>query len=237
MSRKGNTIIGIEVRALLFFRRFKKKRWGEPNLSIQTHAMLSVKEAIKSRHSIRKFKDQAISKENIQEIFELVRLSPSAWNLQPWRFHVVTDAQLKEKLQSAAYGQTQVTSAPAVIIVASDMESVLENLPATIHPGFSSEEKQKQVDYLSGLFGAMSMEERGQWALTQTNIALGILLVTIQAFGYGSVPMLGFDQGQVKEILHLPEHVKIAAMVPFGVPDEEGYPHHRLDLKTIVTYS
>ncbi|MBW9235031.1 nitroreductase family protein, partial [Leptospira santarosai] len=42
---------------------------------------------------------------------------PSAWNLQPWRFHVVTDVDLKKKLEEAAYGQKQVTSAPAVIVV------------------------------------------------------------------------------------------------------------------------
>lgn len=197
---------------------------------------LSVDDAIKSRHSIRKFIQEPISKEDLNQIFELVRLTPSAWNLQPWRFHVITDKALKEKLQEAAYGQQQVTSAPAVAILISDMEDVLANLPETVHPGLSAERQQDEVANLSSFFGGMSVEERGQWGLTQTNIALGFLLTAIQGLGYASVPMLGFDQEKVKEILSLPEHIKFAAMVPFGKPDAEGYEHHRFPLEKIVTY-
>ncbi|MGG3798807.1 nitroreductase family protein [Metabacillus fastidiosus] len=197
---------------------------------------LSVDDAIKSRHSIRKFIQEPISKEDLNQIFELVRLTPSAWNLQPWRFHVITDKALKEKLQEAAYGQQQVTSAPAVAILISDMEDVLANLPETVHPGLSAERQQEEVANLSSFFGGMSVEERGQWGLTQTNIALGFLLTAIQGLGYASVPMLGFDQEKVKEILSLPEHIKFAAMVPFGKPDAEGYEHHRFSLEKIVTY-
>ncbi|WP_142247869.1 nitroreductase family protein [Alkalihalobacterium alkalinitrilicum] len=201
-----------------------------------TEKTRSVEEAIESRHSIRKFKQEAIPQDDLNQIFELVRLAPSAWNLQPWRFHLITDTQLKEKLQDAAYGQQQVTSAPAVVIVASDMEDTIKNLAETVHPGLSQERKQEEVANLSGFFGGMSIEERGQWALTQTNIALGFLLVTIQGTGYASVPMLGFEHEKVKEILGLADHVKFAAMVPFGRADDEGYPHHRFSLEKIVKY-
>lgn len=198
--------------------------------------MLSVDDAIQSRHSIRKFVQEPIPKEDLNQIFELVRLTPSAWNLQPWRFHVATDTQLKEKLQEAAYGQQQVTSAPAVVLVISDMEDVLANLAETVHPGLPPERQQAEVANLSSFFGGMSVEERGQWGLTQTNIALGFLLVSIQGLGYASVPMLGFDQEKVKELLALPEHVKFAAMVPFGRADGEGYAHHRFELDKIVKF-
>ncbi len=201
-----------------------------------TQQTLSVKEAIQSRHSIRNYTQETIPQDDMNRIFELVRLSPSAWNLQPWRFIVVTDPKLKEKLKNAAYDQEQVTSAPAVVIVASDMEDTLKSLSETVHPGVSEERKQQEVQFLSDHFEAMSIEERGNWALAQTNIALGFLLLAIQSIGYSSVPMLGFDQEKVKEIVGLAQHVKIAAMVPFGHADEEGYPHHRFDLNKIVKY-
>ncbi|MBP3950726.1 nitroreductase family protein [Halalkalibacter suaedae] len=201
-----------------------------------TQERLTIQDLIESRHSVRKFVQETIPKEDIDRIFDLVRLSPSAWNLQPWRFHVVTDTDLKQKLQDAAYGQTQVTSAPAVILVTSDMEDVIRNFPETVHPGLSEEHKQTEIANLSSLFGGMSVEDRGQWGLTQTNIALGFLLVSLEGFGYSSVPMLGFDQEKVKEILGLSEHVKFAAMVPFGRADAEGYPHHRYELDKIVKY-
>ncbi|WP_409305828.1 nitroreductase family protein [Peribacillus sp. SCS-155] len=196
----------------------------------------TVKDAIESRHSIRKFSDSPIPQETLREILDLVRLSPSAWNLQPWQFHVVTDTDLKMRLQEAAYGQQQVTSAAAVIMVASDMENISANLMATVHPGLPPERKEEEVANLSGFFNNMSVEERGQWGLTQTNIALGFLLLAIQGAGFASVPMLGFDQEKVKEILGLPNHIRFAAMVPIGLAAAEGYPHHRFDLDKIATF-
>ena len=190
--------------------------------------VLTVDEAIESRRSIRKFLEKSISNEEIKQILGLVRLTPSAWNTQPWRFHVISDTKLKEKLQEAAYGNEQITSAPAVLLVTSDMEDVMENLSETIHPGLTDERRSKELMNLTALFGNMSKEERGKWGLTQTNIALGFLLISIQGLGYASSPMLGFDSEKVKEILNLPDHVKFVAMVAFGHPDSEGYKHHRL---------
>jgi nitroreductase len=196
----------------------------------------SVQQAIKSRHSIRKYIQQPIDREDFQNIFELVRLSPSAWNLQPWRFHVVLNEDLKQKLEDSAYGQKQVTFAPAVIVVTSDMEDVLANLSETVHPGLSEERKEEEVANLSAFFNGMSVEERGQWGLTQTNIAFGFLMIAVQGMGYASNPMLGFDQDKVRELLKLPAHVKFAGILPIGKPDGEGYPHHRFDLNKIVTF-
>jgi nitroreductase len=201
-----------------------------------TEQTITVQQAIKSRHSIRQFVQQPISEQDLQSIFELVRLAPSAWNLQPWRFHVLTDVALKEKLEEAAYGQKQVTSAQAVVVVTSDMEDVLENLPDTVHPGLSPEQKQEEIANLSAIFNGMSVEERGQWGLTQTNIAFGFLMVAVQGFGYASNPMLGFDQNKVRELLGLPDHVKFAGILPMGKPDREGYPHHRFDIDKIVKF-
>lgn len=201
-----------------------------------TEQRLLVTDAINSRHSIRKFVQEPIPQEDLREILELVRLAPSAWNLQPWRLHVITNTELKEKLKDAAYGQQQVTSAPAVILVCSDMEDVLTNLAETIHPGVPGDRKESEIANLSSLFGSMGIEERGQWGLTQTNIALGFLMIAAQGLGYATVPMLGFDQIKVKELLGLPEHVKFAAMVPIGRADAEGYPHHRHELDRIVSF-
>jgi nitroreductase len=205
-------------------------------MKIKIDQVLSVKEAIESRRSIRRFVQEPILNEEILHILELVRLTPSAWNIQPWRFHVITDHLLKEKLKDAAYGQKQVTSAPVVIFVTSDMENAIVQLPETIHPGLTAERKWEELMYLSELFGKMSIDERGQWGLAQTNIALGFLLIAIQGLGYASSPMLGFDENKVREIFSLPEHVKFAAMVAFGRPDSEGYTHHRLVLDQMVTF-
>ncbi len=200
------------------------------------NSTLTIKEAIESRRSIRKFIQETIQDEEINEILNLVRLTPSAWNIQPWHFHIIKDIQLKEKLQKAAYGQTQVTSAPAVVIISVDMVDSINRISETIHPGISEDKKQIEVSNLTSVFEKMSEEERKAWGQTQANIALGFLLLTIQGFGYTSVPMLGFDQEKVRTLLGLPEHVTFTAMVPFGKPDTDGYEHHRFELDKISTF-
>ncbi|WP_078547881.1 nitroreductase family protein [Litchfieldia alkalitelluris] len=197
---------------------------------------LPVMEAIQERHSIREFQQNDIPKETLEEIIRLAGLAPSAWNLQPWRFSVVTDSTLRERLQEAAYGQKQVTSAPAVIIVYSDMEDVLSSLMEIVHPGLSDDRKQEEVANLSSQFNSMTEDDRGNWGLTQTNIGLGFLLLAVQGLGYSSVPMLGFDQQKVREILNLPEHIKFAAMVPIGRAANDGYPHHRHKVERIAQF-
>jgi nitroreductase len=198
--------------------------------------ILSVSEAIESRHSIRQFVQESISKEQITEIIRLAGIAPSAWNLQPWRFHIATDKQTKERLQEAAYGQTQVTSAPVVIMVASDMEDVVAHLMDTVHPGLTEERRQEEVANLSAFFNGMTVDERGHWGLAQTGIALGFLLLAAQGLGYATVPMLGFDPVKVREIFGLAEHVKFAAMVPVGHQAREGHPHHRHPLDKIAIF-
>jgi len=205
-------------------------------MSNQVKHNLSVKEAIETRTSIRKYVQEPMSREELDAVLNLTRLAPSAWNLQPWRFHVITDPQQKEQLQEIAYGQSQVTSAPAVIVVASDMEDVLENLADTVHPDYSEEQKNAHIENMKNIFGAQSVEQRGQWGLTQTNIALGFLLVAAQGLGYSTVPMLGFDQEKLKSFLGLPEHVKFAGIVPIGKKAADGHSHYRLPLDTIVNY-
>lgn len=204
--------------------------------AMQSTQTLSVRDAVESRHSIRKYEQTPIPEPDLAELFRLTSLAPSAWNVQPWRFHVVTDPGLKEQLQAAAYGQGQVTSAPAVILVASDMEDVLDHAEEIAHPGMDPAGKERLVTTVRDTFGPQSVEERGLWGLTQTNIALGFLLIAAQSLGYATVPMLGFDQAKVRDLLSLPGHVKFAAMVPIGRPAQEGYPHHRHGLDRIVTY-
>ncbi len=197
---------------------------------------LSVRQAIEDRRSIRRFVQETINGDDLEEILRLAHLAPSAWNVQPWRFHVAVDPEVKRQLRAAAYDQPQVTSAPAVILVASDMEDVLANAEEVAHPGMPPEGKQRLVDTIRTTFGKQSVADRGQWGLTQTNIALGFLLVAARSMGYATVPMLGFDQAKVREILDLPEHVLFAAMVPIGHPAEDGFSHHRHDLDRIITY-
>lgn len=197
---------------------------------------LSVPEAISTRRSIRKYVQEPLDQNDLREILRLASLAPSAWNTQTWRFAVVQDPALKERLRDAAYGQLQITSAPAVIVVYSDMENTLETAEETAHPGMGEEGRSAQRKTFDAAFHAQEVAQRGQWGLTQANIAFSFLMLAARGLGYDTVPMLGFDPERVRKLLGLPQHVQFAGLLPLGKRAEEGYPHHRHSVERLTTF-
>lgn len=199
---------------------------GMPS-TIHGRRPLTVPEAAEARHSVRSYRPTPIPRSDLNEILRLTGLAPSAHNLQPWRFVVVEDPEAKARLQEAAYGQRQVGSAPAVIVLYSDMADTLAHLDEVVHPGIPAGRRQETVDSLAGSFGARTVTECEEWGAGQSYIALGYLLLAATALGYGTSAMLGFDPEAVKDLLGLPAHARIPALVAIGIPDEDGFPHHR----------
>jgi len=197
---------------------------------------LTATEAITTRRSIRKFVQEPIPAGDLHEILRLASLAPSAWNAQTWRFAVVQSPEVKAQLQEAAYGQAQVTNAPAVIVVYSDMEDTLQTVEDTAHPGMGETGRTGQRGTFDQVFGAQDVAQRGAWGLGQANIAFGFLMIAARGLGYDSVPMLGFDPQKVKQVLGLPEHVQFAGLLPVGKRAEEGFPHHRHSVDRITKF-
>lgn len=198
--------------------------------------ILSVKEAVLTRRSIRRFKPEPIPKEKLEEILSLTLKAPSSNNLQPWRVVVVQHPELKERLREAANNQAQVSSAPAVLVVYSDMKDTLEQVEEIFHPDFSEEQKQARATNMRKAWEGKSDEERENWGKAQGFILLGFLMLIARSFGYDTVPMGGFNAVKVKELLGLPSHVAITALLPIGIADEAGREHHRHDLERVVRW-
>ena len=197
---------------------------------------LDVARAAAARRSVRLYKQEPVPREDLDRIFEIVRLAPSAFNVQPWRFVVVTDPAIKAQLGAAANGQKQVAGAPAVIVLYTDMKQVLENIEDVMHPGIPADKRAAGAAGFRASWSTKSDAEREQWGAGQGYIALGYLLLAASSLGYATSPMLGFDAAKVKEILGLPAHVAIPALVSIGRGDEEGFTHHRHAVEQLVTY-
>jgi nitroreductase len=197
---------------------------------------LTVTEAAEARRSIRQYKDRAVPAEDMREILRIAGLAPSAFNVQPWRFVVVEDAATKAALQQAAFGQKQVGGAPAVLVLYSDMKDVMETLEETVHPGYGEDKRPTAAEGVRKSLAGMGDDELRAWGAGQSYIALGYLLLAAQSLGYATSPMLGFNPAKVKEILDLPEHVAIPAMVALGEADEAGFPHHRHPVERVASF-
>ncbi|MBC8087646.1 MAG: nitroreductase family protein [Phycisphaerae bacterium] len=201
-----------------------------------TASVLSVTEAAERRRSIRSFEPDAIPRQDLTQILDVVRLAPSAFNVQPWRFIAVETPELKTKLAAAAYNQKQVSSAPVVLVLYTDMADSLDRVEELLHPGMDDTQKASVKATILKNFGAMSEEARETWAASQGNIALGYLLLAVESHGYQSSPMAGFDADKVKALFDLPANVRVPAIIAIGKGTEQGFEHHRHSVGRITSF-
>ena len=199
-----------------------------------TISNINVKDAIESRRSIRVYTNESVPETDLREILHLASLAPSAWNLQPWRLVVVTNRELiRGPLKEAGFNQKQYDTAPVAIAFTADGEGMLADAALVARPGSDPE---KLVGGVQKAFGGKTVTERGQYAQTQANIALGFLAVAARGLGYDTSVMAGFNADKVREVLGLPDHTVVSAMVTLGKRAEEGLEHHRLPLEHTVRF-
>lgn len=89
---------------------------------------MHVKEAIEQRRSIRKFTDEKIPESQIRELLDAARHAPSGHNMQPWRFIVIQDAQLRENLSRLCHDQRWMAKAPLYVVACADLSARTEQL-------------------------------------------------------------------------------------------------------------
>jgi nitroreductase len=206
--------------------------------------MLTVGEAIRQRRSIRKFRDDPVPREMIDEILEAARLAPSGSNRQPWRFIVVTDPAERARLRKICWDQAFIEQAPVVFICCADLAAYSK--PSRL------KRSQEFIDYgvtqtLSGRFADPEFRasllnlpdpDLGVFvapAVANTYIAIEHMVLTATALGLGScwVGALG-DQGEINRLFNLPETLVVAAALPVGYTDTVPPPRPRISVSEIL---
>lgn len=149
-----------------------------------------------------------ISAEDLHTLKEAVRLSASSYGLQPYQVIIVENAELREKLKASAWGQTPITDASHLFILANnvalddqDVDQYMQNISTTRNIPVES------LDGLSGMIkgqiSSLSAEAKNTWTSKQTYIALGNLLAAAAELKIDATPMEGFNAADFNEILGL----------------------------------
>jgi len=162
-------------------------------------------EAVNRRLSIRSYKPDPVPEEALQRILDAGRLAPSAKNIQPWKFIVVTDPAVRERLVPACRGQKFIAEAPVVIC------------------GCAVE-----AEAWNGMGGYWSA------AAVDVTIALEHMILAAAAEGLGTCWIGAFIEDEVRSVLAIPEGVKPIALTPLGFPAREAEPRGRKDLSEVV---
>ncbi len=206
-------------------------------MSAHSSTAAAVDEIVRTRRSIRDFSREGVDLDAVVHVVKLAAMAPSAWNLQPWRFVVVTDQTTRTNLQAASFGQKQVGEAPVVVALYCDMVASLGRIDEALHPTMPDAAKAMYKGNITAAFDRMTPAERDAWGTAQGNIALGYLLLLLEIHGFVTSPMLGFDPPSVRQILGLPDYATIPALVAIGKPGPTPLsPPHRFPFDDLVRF-
>ena len=184
-------------------------------------------ETIAERRSTPTFDGTPIPDEALFKILQAGIESPSGYNLQPWRFIVVRDVELKKRLRVASMGQAKVEEAGAVIVCCGDLNATHgENLDRVLagaaKHGFSEAQNQKVKQVVSKIFGAPTdaalhaTPDYSVWITRQVTIAFTTMMWMAEALGFDTAPMEGFFEEKVKAVLNIPDHVRVVGLLCIG---------------------
>ncbi len=191
-------------------------------------------DAIRTRRSVKSYDpNHTITENEIKELLSLALLSPTAFNIQNWRFVVVADKELRAQIREVAWGQAQVTDASLLIILCADLKA-WEKEPGRYWAGAPEEIRQFIVPAIDSYYRDKDQVQRDE-AMRSCGIAAQTLMLAATAKGYETCPMDGFDFEQVGRLINLPDDHIIAMFVAIGKGIKEPWPRPgQLDLDEVV---
>ncbi|NGZ78237.1 nitroreductase family protein [Saccharibacillus alkalitolerans] len=181
---------------------------------------------VKSRHSAIKFlPDTPISQQELSEIFELVKLAPSAFNLQHTRYAAVTDEDVKERIYQASGGQYKIKLASAVIAVFGDTQAYTHI--AEMNEGFLSLgiidrfEFETTVRDVTEFYETRGADFQREEAIRNASLSAMMLMLIAKDKGWDTCPMIGFDPQAVREAVGAPENLTPVMLIAIGKEDAD----------------
>jgi nitroreductase len=161
------------------------------------------------RYATKKFDPaRKIAPELWAKLEQAPLLAPSSFGLQPWRFVVVTDPEVRKKLHPVSYNQAQILDASHLVVFASKNPPT----PADVerHAARTEQVRGLPAGSLDGLrksllgsLSRMTEKDAHNWAARQAYIALGFFLSACALAGVDACPMEGFQPEKYDEILGL----------------------------------
>lgn len=163
-------------------------------------------EAILKRRSVRSYLDKDVEEEKLMEVLEAGRLAPSACNIQPWKFIVLKDREVRSKMVKACANQNFVGSAPVLIV------------GCIVSKGYS----------MGGWFDSNILD---------IGIALDHMTLQAAHLGLGTCWIGAFNEKEVKDLLSIPNEVRVVAILTLGYPKNVNiFEKDRKSLKDVVSF-
>lgn len=184
---------------------------------------MNVFEAIKNRRAVKHFDPKhRITDQEIEQIMSMALLSPTAFNIQNWRFVLAKDPDLRQQIRAVAWDQSQVTDASLLVILCADIKA-WEKDPSRYWHKAPQEVQDYLLSAIPQYYDGREWVQRDE-AMRSCGIAAQTLMLSAQAMGYDSCPMDGFDYDAVGKLLNLPENHVVTMFVAIGKGIQEPWP-------------
>jgi nitroreductase len=184
---------------------------------------MNVPTAIQNRRSVKHFDpEHKMTKKELEKLLSLGVLSPTAFNLQNWRFVVVKDPELRKQVRKASWDQAQVSEASLLIILCADLKA-WEKEPLRYWHSAPEPVQEFIVPAIDQYYRGLDQVQRDE-AMRSCGIAAQTFMLAAKSMGYDSCPMDGFDFEAVGELINLPEDHAICMFVAIGKAIQEAQP-------------
>ena len=184
---------------------------------------MQVKEAVQQRRSVKHFDpNHVMTEKEIHDLLSYAILSPTACNIQNWRFVVVTDKALRQKIRAVSWGQAQVEEASILIVLVADLMAWNKN-PSRYWKDAPKPAQDYLVPAIHQYYDGKPQVQRDE-AMRSCGMAAMNIMLTAKSMGYDTCPMDGFDFDKVSELLNLPTDHTPAMFVCVGKGIKEAMP-------------
>jgi len=205
------------------------------------NTQITIQQVMHERKSVRKYKEGVvIPHEELQSLLQNAISAPSSSNMQPWRFIVIEDQQVKKELRPIANDQEQVETSSAIIAVLGDMEmykNAEQIYNASFEQGYMSREiADLMIKSSISLYGNLSEEKLNSLIHFDAGLISMQIMLLAKEMGYDTVPMGGFDKVKFAEKFNLPKNEIPILLIAIGEAAAPAYGSSRLPIEQVVRY-
>jgi nitroreductase len=188
-----------------------------------------IMKSLKWRYAVQRFDPQKkIDPRDFEALEESLRMAPSSYGLQPWKFVVVQNPELREKLRAVSYRQPQITEASHLVVLAykdrmseEDVDHYMNFIAQTREVPLETLEGFKRSIMRDMVEGARSKIVE-HWAVHQVYIAMGFVMQAAALMGIDSCPMEGLIPQEYDRLLGLENSgYRSCTVVAFGYRSAE----------------
>ena len=194
---------------------------------------MKVEEAIQTRRSIKHYDPEfEMPEHEIQKLLSLALLSPTAFNIQNWRFIDIRDSELRNQIRKHAKDQAQITDASVLLALCGDLKAWGRD------PGkywkTAPEDVQEALAFMIEQYYVGRDQAQRDEAFRSCGIAAMTLMLAAKEMGYDSCPMDLFDFDEVAKLIDLPDDHVLVMLLAIGKGIQEPWPRGgQLDLNEV----